>query len=92
MCRGSVRHRHGFGHRNGPAHGGQHLAHIGVGEGHPVGQVIKDRSADTAELGRTALLTCLDAPSTWASRAVGCEVGGRLAPKLLAHLLGVALS
>jgi hypothetical protein len=38
------------------------------------------------------LLTCLDAPSTWASRAVGCEVGGRLAPKLLANLLGVALS
>ena len=36
------------------------------------------------------LLTCLDAPSTRASRAVGCEVGDRLTPKLLANLPGVA--
>ena len=40
----------------------------------------------------TRLLTCLDADSTQAARAVGCEVGDRLAPTLLARRSGVARS
>jgi hypothetical protein len=40
----------------------------------------------------TKLLTCLDADSTRATRALGCEVGDRLAPTLLARPPGVARS
>ena len=51
------------------------------------------RRAPESDLGPTfKLLTCLDAHSTRSAQAVGCEVGDRLAPTLLAHPPGVAPS